>query len=88
MEWAIVVLILLVSLLMILSIFISKRFSMAVFIFVFLAGAAFVAVTSDGENVGINILVIGFVLAIGWIRLPKSVADTARARTQLLDRLN
>ncbi len=88
MDWAIVAAIITILLLMFLSVLVSKRFSAIVFSVVFLGGAAFITTTSDRENLLANILIMGFVLTIVWLRINKSFTDYSRAREQLLNRLN
>jgi len=68
---------------------VSKRLSIVVFSVIFL-GIATAMIIWQGftqqafENIG----VVAFVLFIVWARFSKSIADTARARGQLKDRLS
>jgi hypothetical protein len=85
---AIVLIIVAYVALMFLSFWISKQFSAALFIIAFLGGAVYIAFTSRRDDLVVNILIWGLVFVVVWLRLNKASADTARARTQLLDRLN
>jgi hypothetical protein len=88
MEIVIVLIIVTMILVMFWSIKVSKRFSVTLFGTIFL-GIAVAIISWQGftqqafENIGF--IAIGFLVM--WLRLSKSIADTARARNWLEDRL-
>ena len=88
MEIAIVLLVIIVMVVMFWSVKVSKRLSVTLFSLIFL-GLAVAMISWQGltQETFKNIGVIGFVLLVMWLRVAKSIADTARARGQLEGRL-
>ena len=88
MEIAIVLIVISMVVVMFWSVKVSKRLSVTLFSLIFL-GIAVAMISWQGltQETFKNIAVIGFVLLVMWLRLAKSIADTARARGQVETRL-
>ena len=68
---------------------VSRRLSIMVFSFIFVCIAvAEISWQGFTQQAVDSIVAAAFILTIGWLRISKSVADTAWARGQLKDRLS
>ena len=89
MEMAIILIFIAAMVAMFWSVNVSKRLSVVVFSVIFF-GIAITTIIVQGftELAFKNIGFFAVALFVGWVRLSKSTADTARAREQLKDRLS